>query len=106
MKNVLRRSGALVASALLVAGLAACGGNGNGNGGGGIGSALLDEMVADCVAEAPGQEAFCRCAIRVLADEFSLEQLENMSDAEIAQHSMAASMECLDEMDLDALLGG
>ena len=105
MKNVLRRGGALVASALLVAGLAACGGNGNG-GGGGVSSALLDEMVAECVAEAPGQEAFCRCTIRVLTDEFSVEELEGMSDAEIARHSVNASMECIDEMDLDALLGG
>lgn len=121
MKNAMRRTGALVASALLVAGLAACGGNGEPDAvetptaeataepetpetpASGDTDEMLTEIIAGCLAEAPGQEAYCECAAVWIADRFTADDLETMSLNDLSGAMIEAAMDCLHLMDLGAL---
>ena len=121
MKNVMRRTGALVAATLLVVGLAACGGNGEPEvvatptaeatpepgpietPAPGDTDELLAEIIAGCLAEAPGQEAYCECAAGWIADRFTADDLDTMSLNDLSDAMIEAAMDCLHLMDLGEL---
>ena len=116
MKNALRRTGALVAAAALMVGLTACGGNNEADAANPTetpavevpavdaeAEEFLAEIVAGCLAEAPGQEAYCECSAQWFGTNFSVSDIEGMPMSELADAMVSAATDCMHLLDLGEL---